>query len=152
MCRFTGYYNGIKKITVWKLVARNEDAFDRVRCLHLNKCHTNYANTSTITTYLKGLPRDLTNFFNFFYFSLHFIPFNAPSRSYISLIPFDCHHWSHLYFYLYEFISFWGFIWFSGRFLAIANYWICSSDIGSLNPITSLVFFLFLFSSSSLHF
>lgn len=42
-------YNSIKKITVWKLVARNEDAFDRVRCLHPNKRHHRIVTTQTLT-------------------------------------------------------------------------------------------------------
>lgn len=56
LCRFSWNYNGIKKITVWKLVARNEDAFDRVRCLRSNKCHTN----SSLSLSLSHLPTTQT--------------------------------------------------------------------------------------------
>lgn len=116
LCRFSWNYNGIKKITVWKLVARNEDAFDRVRCLRSNKCHllalshthtdtqklrkhSQQQHKHTITTYLKGLPRDLTNFFNFLF--VRWLRHDSISL----LIPFDCHQMrSHLYFCHFVFL------------------------------------------------
>lgn len=86
-----------KKITVWKLAAQNEDAalieFDvcaqtnAVLCAaHTMQTQPLQVHTHTITTYLKGLPRDLTNFFNF-----SFARFGCCHDSIPLLIPFGCH-------------------------------------------------------------